>query len=68
MNNNRVKEIANIKEIVKDETSFYCIFEHLDLNLDTVIRGELEKEDIFKIARTLIQMVIHLHESALVPR
>lgn len=26
MNNNNVKEIANIKEIVKDQNNFYCIF------------------------------------------
>ena len=60
MNNAAVKELAHIKEIVKDESHFYCVLEQLDQNLDTVIRGELQKEDIFKISRLIIQMVVHL--------
>ena len=60
MNNNMVKEISNIKEIVKDDSNFYCVFDHLENNLDIVIRGELQKEDIFKISRVVILMVIHL--------
>lgn len=68
MNHTKVKEIATLKEIVKDDSNFYCVFNHLDENLDLVIRGELQKEDIFKISRTLIQMIIHLHEENIVPR
>ena len=60
MNNNMVKEISNIKEIVKDDSNFYCVFDHLENNLDIVIRGELQKEDIFKISRVVILMVIHM--------
>jgi hypothetical protein len=68
MNNSKAKEIASIREIVKDENSFYCIFDNLDRNLDAVIRTELQKEDIFKISRTLIQMVLHLTEAKILPR
>ena len=68
MNNAKAKEIASIREIVKDENSFYCIFDNLDLNLDAVIRTELQKEDIFKISRTLIQIVIHLTEAKILPK
>ena len=68
MNNNMVKEISNIKEIVKDDSNFYCVFDHLENNLDIVIRGELQKEDIFKISRVVILMVIHLAQHKIVPR
>ena len=68
MNNSKAKEIASIREIVKDDTSFYCIFDNLDLSLDAVIRRELQKEDIFKISRTLIQMVLHLTDAKILPR
>ena len=33
MNNNKIKAIATIKEIVKDQQTFYCVFENLDRNL-----------------------------------
>jgi hypothetical protein len=33
MNNNKIKSIATIREIVKDQQTFYCIFEPLDHNL-----------------------------------
>lgn len=68
MNNPKLREMANIKEIVKDDSHFYCVFDDLENNLDIVIRGELQKEDIFKISRTVIQMVIHLHEQQIIPR
>lgn len=43
MNNSKVKSIANLREIVRDEQHFYCVFDHLELNLDAVIRTELQK-------------------------
>lgn len=68
MNNSKAKEIASIREIVKDDASFYCIFDNLDQNLEAVIRRELQKEEIFKISRTLIQMVLHLTNAKILPR
>ena len=32
----------------------------MEENLDAVIRKYLQKDDIFKISRTLIQMIVHL--------
>ena len=68
MNNSPLKEVPSIKEIVKDEGAFCCVFDNLERNLEAVIREELQKDDIFKLARALIQLVVHLHEHAILPR
>lgn len=38
MNNSKIKPVANLKEIVRDEHHFHCVFDNLELNLDAVIR------------------------------
>lgn len=68
MNNSKIKCVANLKEIVRDQQNFHCVFDHLELNLEALIRTELQKEDIFKLSRALIQMIIQLNEHQIVPR
>lgn len=36
--------------------------------MDVVIREELKKEEIFRLARAVIQLVVHLWEGKILPR
>jgi hypothetical protein len=62
MKQSKHKYFGNIKEIVKEDGSFYFIFENMDENLAKVIQYDIDKKDIFKISRNLIQMIVSLWE------
>jgi hypothetical protein len=62
MKQSKHKYFGNIKEIVKEDGSFYFIFESMDENLAKVIQYDIDKKDIFKISRNLIQMIVSLWE------
>lgn len=68
MSQPKIKYLSSIREVAKDESSFYCVMEPMEENLENVILGDLSKEDIYKISRNLIQMICHFHEHKVIPR
>ncbi len=68
MKHSRVKNFPAIREIVKDEDEFYIIMDNLEKNMEFVIKGDIDKEEIFKIGRQIIQLTVNLAEKKVFPR
>lgn len=68
MKNSKVKNFPAIHEIVKDQDQFFIIFEHMHHNLEFIIKSDIEKDNIFKVGRLLIQLATNLSEKGIYPR
>jgi serine/threonine protein kinase len=66
--NTKCRYIAKIKEIIKEENSFYCVMDNAEINLTEIIRNDIERKDIYKISRQLIEMLVGLNEENIMVR
>lgn len=68
MKHSKLPNFPAIHEIVKDEDQFYVILGDMEKNLEFVIKGDIEKEDIFQLGRQVIKLAINLSEKSIYPR
>ena len=68
MKHSKIKNFPSIQQIIKDEDQFYLILDNMDKNLEFIIKGDIDKEEIFKIGLQIIHLAVNLAGKKVYPR